>query len=87
MTIPSFPFRIIDWNNIPKEEHKGETGIAYWQVQMMNNTRVRMVEYQPAIKPTTGAARDISSIASKVKWIPSWQTGGYRSSARDSVIS
>lgn len=45
MTISSFPFQTIDWDNIPKEEHTGETGIAYWQVQMINTIRIRMVEY------------------------------------------
>ena len=45
MNIASFPFQTPDWSSIPKEEHKGETGVAYWQIQMVNEIRVRMVEY------------------------------------------
>jgi quercetin dioxygenase-like cupin family protein len=47
MNIASFPFQIINWSAIRKEEHKGETGTAWWQVQQVNNIRVRMVEYSP----------------------------------------
>ena len=50
MNIPSFPFQTLNWSSIPKEEHKGETGIAYWQVQKVNDIRVRMVEYSPGYK-------------------------------------
>jgi hypothetical protein len=50
MNIPSFSFQTLDWQTIPKEEHKGETGMAYWQIQMMNDIRVRMVEYSPGYK-------------------------------------
>jgi len=50
MLLPSFPFQTIDWSSIPKEEHKGETGMAYWQVFKMNDTRIRMVEYSPGYK-------------------------------------
>ena len=45
MKIPTFPFQTLDWSSIHKEEHKGETGIAYWQVFMMDNIRIRKVEY------------------------------------------
>ena len=38
------------WDDIPKEEHKGDTGTAYWQVQKVNDIRVRMVEYSPGYK-------------------------------------
>ncbi len=27
----NIPFQTIDWSTIPKTEHKGETGMAYWQ--------------------------------------------------------
>lgn len=47
MHINSFPFQTLNWSSIPKEEHKGETGMAYWQVQKMNDIRVRFVEYSP----------------------------------------
>lgn len=45
MHLPSFPFQITDWSNIPSEEHKGETGAAYWKVLHFGAVRVRMVEY------------------------------------------
>jgi hypothetical protein len=45
MKMSSFPFQTLAWENIPKEEHAGISGKAYWQVFMMNDTRVRMVEY------------------------------------------
>lgn len=47
MHIDSFPFRTLDWTAIPREEHRGETGTAWWQVQHLNTIRVRMVEYSP----------------------------------------
>ncbi len=50
MKIADFPFQTINWLSIPKEERKGETGMAYWQVQMMNDIRVRMVEYSAGYK-------------------------------------
>ena len=50
MNLSSFPFQTLNWSSIPKEEHKGETGVAYWQTQMMNDIRVRMVEYSPGYK-------------------------------------
>ena len=50
MNIPSFPFQTLDWSSIPKEEHTGETGVAYWQVQKINDIRVRMVEYSSNYK-------------------------------------
>ena len=50
MKISTFPFQTLNWSSIPKEEHKGETGMAYWQTQMVNTIRVRMVEYSPGYK-------------------------------------
>ncbi|WP_276502687.1 DHCW motif cupin fold protein [Terrimonas pollutisoli] len=50
MNIQSFPFQTFDWSSIPKEEHAGETGVAYWQVKMLNNIRIRLVEYSPGYK-------------------------------------
>ena len=41
----NIPFQTIDWSNIEKTEHKGETGIAYWQTIKFNGLRVRKVEY------------------------------------------
>ena len=50
MNLSSFPFETIDWSAIPREDHKGETGIAFWQTKMMNNIRVRKVEYSAGYK-------------------------------------
>ncbi|HEX2846504.1 MAG TPA: DHCW motif cupin fold protein [Chitinophagaceae bacterium] len=50
MTIDSFPFQTLDWDDIPEEEHAGETGMAYWQVKQMNGIRVRKVRYTPGYK-------------------------------------
>lgn len=50
MKFNSFPFQTLDWSSVPKEEHRGETGIAYWQVQKINDIRIRMVEYSPGYK-------------------------------------
>ena len=45
MEIPHYPFETIDWINIPKEIHAGNSGMAYWQIMHVGNIRVRMVEY------------------------------------------
>ena len=50
MNLSSFSFRTLDWSSIPKEEKTGETGKAYWQIQMMNDIRVRKVEYTAGYK-------------------------------------
>lgn len=39
-------FQIIDWNNISKTEHKGETGTSFWQTLQFDGLRVRIVEYK-----------------------------------------
>lgn len=38
-------FTAIDWTNVEKVEHKGKTGIAYWQTLQFGNLRMRLVEY------------------------------------------
>jgi quercetin dioxygenase-like cupin family protein len=38
-------FQTIDWNNIPKTEHLGETGVALWQTLNFDDLRVRIVTY------------------------------------------
>lgn len=38
-------FQTIDWNTIPKTEHKGESGIAYWRTKQFEGLRIRIVEY------------------------------------------
>lgn len=50
MLLNSFPFQTLDWSSVPKEEHKGETGVAYWQVFMMGDIRIRKVEYSAGYK-------------------------------------
>ena len=50
MNMTSFPFETLDWSSVPKEERKGETGLAWWQVKMMNDIRIRIVEYSPGYK-------------------------------------
>ena len=50
MNLTSFPFQTFEWAGVPRETRTGETGTAYWQVQMMNDTRVRLVEYSPGYK-------------------------------------
>ena len=41
------PFGTTDWTQLPKSEHKGERGCAYWRTQQFGKIRVRMVEYSP----------------------------------------
>jgi hypothetical protein len=41
----NIPFQTIDWKSIPKIEHKGETGTAYWQTVQYPGLRIRIVEY------------------------------------------
>ena len=45
MQINHFPFQIVDWDTIEKINHAGTTGVSIWKTYMMNNIRVRMVEY------------------------------------------
>jgi hypothetical protein len=45
MNSTNIPFQTIDWTKVPKTEHKGETGIAYWQTVQFNGLRIRIVEY------------------------------------------
>ena len=41
-------FNTLDWSTVEKTEHKGETGIAYWQTLQFDNIRMRLVEYSAA---------------------------------------
>lgn len=41
----NIPFQTIDWNNISKTEHKGETGTSFWQTLQFDGLRVRVVTY------------------------------------------
>jgi hypothetical protein len=44
-SVSNIPFQNIDWTNIEKTEHKGETGVAYWQTIQFPGLRIRLVEY------------------------------------------
>jgi hypothetical protein len=39
------PFQTINWQNIAKTEHPGETGTAFWQTVNFDGLRLRIVEY------------------------------------------
>jgi hypothetical protein len=39
------PFETIDWNQIAKTEHPGESGTAYWQTLELGGLRIRKVTY------------------------------------------
>jgi hypothetical protein len=45
MISSKIPFQTIDWSLIPKTEHKGETGTAFWQTIQFPGLRIRIVEY------------------------------------------
>lgn len=38
-------FTTIDWSLVPRTEHKGTTGNAYWQTMQFPGLRIRIVEY------------------------------------------
>ncbi len=50
MTMQDIPFQTIDWSSVPKTEHPGETGKAYWQTIEFEGLRIRCVEYSPQYK-------------------------------------
>jgi quercetin dioxygenase-like cupin family protein len=41
----NIPFQTIDWTQVAKTEHAGETGTAYWQTVQFPGLRIRIVEY------------------------------------------
>lgn len=41
----TIPFQTIDWNQIETTEHKGTTGMAYWQTVLLDSLRIRKVVY------------------------------------------
>jgi hypothetical protein len=47
MKIPTSPFTVTDWRNVPPTIHPGETGQAHWRTLNIGDLRVRMVEYSP----------------------------------------
>ncbi len=40
-------FGTTDWSQMPRTEHAGMTGTAFWRTQHFGQIRVRMVEYTP----------------------------------------
>ena len=46
----NIPYQNIDWNNIEKTEHKGETGTSFWQTIQLDGLRIRVVEYSKDYK-------------------------------------
>ena len=47
MKMENIPFGTTDWESVPRTEHKGITGVAYWRTANFGSLRVRMVEYSP----------------------------------------
>jgi hypothetical protein len=45
MSAKNIAFQAIDWDSIPRTEHKGESGVAYWRTVQFEGLRVRKVEY------------------------------------------
>ncbi|MFT6102785.1 MAG: hypothetical protein ACJATV_001237 [Granulosicoccus sp.] len=45
MSNKNIPFQTIDWSEIPRTEHTGTIGMAYWQTMQFDGLRVRCVEY------------------------------------------
>jgi hypothetical protein len=47
LNIVDLPFGVIDWAEVERTEHSGETGSAWWQTRNFGDVRVRIVEYSP----------------------------------------
>ena len=47
MRIDDIPFETVDWSQVERTEHAGESGVALWRTRMFGAIRVRMVEYSP----------------------------------------
>ncbi len=47
MKLPSLPFTVTNWDEIPATRHAGETGEALWRSFSIGDLRVRMIEYSP----------------------------------------
>ena len=45
MNKKNIPFQSIDWSNIERTIHPGETGNAWWQTVQFPGLRIRIVEY------------------------------------------
>lgn len=47
MKLPTLPFTVIDWPNMPASTEPGETGEATSRIFVIGDVRIRMVEYSP----------------------------------------
>lgn len=47
MQMSDIPFGTTDWSQVPRTEHRGERGMAYWRTRQFGVIRVRRVEYTP----------------------------------------
>ena len=45
MNAKNIPFQVIDLNQIPPTEHKGDSGVAIWHTQQYDGLRVRLVDF------------------------------------------
>jgi len=45
--IVDIAFGTTDWSAMPRTEHTGSSGLAYWRTVQCGRIRVRMVEYTP----------------------------------------
>lgn len=50
MEMNDIPFGTTDWSSVPRTEHAGEAGKAYWRTRHFGSVRVRMVEYTPGYR-------------------------------------
>jgi hypothetical protein len=47
MHMAAIPFGTTDWSQVPRAEHRGERGLAYWRTRQFGDIRLRMVDYTP----------------------------------------
>ena len=50
MEMSAIPFGTTDWSQVPRTEHEGERGLAFWRTRQFGAIRVRMVEYTPGYR-------------------------------------
>ncbi|HET6767325.1 MAG TPA: hypothetical protein VFH08_08000 [Chitinophagaceae bacterium] len=82
MEISSYPFHILDWSSVPKEEDKGKTGIVYRQVFMMGEIESEKWNTLPVTKQIIGAAKDILFFAAGMTYFVGDDCEAHRSSTQ-----
>lgn len=50
MSLPTMPFSLIDWNQLPPTRTEGETGHTEWRALDFADLRVRLSRYSPGYK-------------------------------------